>query len=333
MYFTDHRPKPMTNRRDLHTTLTQKVTKPDALSVAEYGRLSENARGSYDADRVRYASAGLTVRTPQVRTALKILDKLVDENSGRIGTQSGLLISGAAGFGKTTVLKTLMRHTNSEYDKYRRDAFAEGLTPIAFIEAPAGGTPKNLVQHLCTFSGLPIARTETLASIQARLVDTMNATDTRLLVVDELHNLNARTAANGDTVDVLRSLHNQVPATFVYAGLNLIGGKLLTGPKGAQITARSTQLQMTHYAMRKPAQRKEWHTLVSTFEKALPLVGHEPGQLATHADRLAELCNGSLGELSQMLTGLAIERIRSTDTDETITLDHIQGRATLATAA
>ena len=333
MKFTDTRAKPMTSRRNLHDLLTKKIARPEPLSVSEYGKLSGDARDVYDAARVRFASGGLVIRTPQTRTALTILDQLVDENSARIGTQSGLLISGAAGFGKTTLLKSVMRPMYAEYDKYRPGAYADGFTPIAFIEAPADGRPKNLLEHACFFYGVLIGRAETLASIQARLVDTMNAADTRLLVVDEMHNLNGSSTANGDTVDILRSIHNQVPATFVYAGLNLLGGKLLSGPKGAQITARSTALQMTQYTMRKPTLRKEWHTLVSSLEKALPLVGHEAGQLVVHGERLAELCDGSLGKLSEMLTGIAIQRIRSTDYDETITLSHIEARAHRATAA
>lgn len=333
MYFTDTRPKPMTNRRDLHDILSSTIRRPETLTVGEYAQLSETARAAYDAIRVRYASGGLVIRTPQTRTAVSRVDNLMDENSGRIGTQSGLLISGAAGFGKTTLLKSVMRATNLEYDKYRPDAFADGFTPIAYIEAPADGRPKNLLQHACLFYGILIARTETLSSIQARLVDTMNAADTRLLVVDEMHNLSASTTANGDTIDILRSIHNQVPATFIYAGLNLIGGKLLSGPKGAQITARSSALQMTHYAMRKPELRKEWHALIGSFEKALPIVGHEPGQLAAHADRIADLCSGSLGKLSELLTGVAIQRIRSTDSNETITMNHLESRAGFAAAA
>jgi energy-coupling factor transporter ATP-binding protein EcfA2 len=333
MYFTDNRPKPMTNRRDLRDTLTTRIVRPEQLTVTEYARLSTAARADHDRSRVAYASGGLVVRTPQARTALTIVEQLLDENSGRIGTQSGLLVSGAAGFGKTTLLKSIMRPVNAEYEKYRPSAFEDGFTPIAFTEAPADGRAKHLLQNMCHVYGLPIAGAETLASIQTRLVDTMNAADTRLLVVDELHNLNAWTTANGDTIDILRSIHNQVPATFIYAGLNLIGGKLLAGPKGAQITARSTSLQMTHYAMRKPTLRKEWHALVGSFEKALPLVGHELGQLAGHADRLADLCDGSLGQLSKMLTGLAIQRIRSSDTDETITIHDIEARAGIVAAA
>ena len=105
MKFTDTRAKPMTSRRNLHDLLTKKIARPEPLSVSEYGKLSGDARDVYDAARVRFASGGLVIRTPQTRTALTILDQLVDENSARIGTQSGLLISGAAGFGKTTLLK------------------------------------------------------------------------------------------------------------------------------------------------------------------------------------------------------------------------------------
>jgi hypothetical protein len=90
---------------------------------------------------------------------------------------------------------------------------------------------------------------------------------------------------------------------------------------------------MTHYAMRKPTLRKEWHALVGSFEKALPLVGHEAGQLTAHADRLADLCDGSLGRLSKMLTGVAMQRIRSTDTDESITIDDIEARAGITAVA
>jgi hypothetical protein len=56
--------------------------------------------------------------------------------------------------------------------------------------------------------------------------------------VDEIHNVNLATTAGEDLSDHLKYFTEHLPATFVFAGINVEPGGLFTGVRGQQIAAR-----------------------------------------------------------------------------------------------
>jgi hypothetical protein len=69
----------------------------------------------------------------------------------------------------------------------------------------------------------------------------------------------------GESVDVLKNLHNQVPATFVYAGFGLTNGALLSGAKGQQVRGHFTVFDMERLNLSNPADRKTWVQVIGAF--------------------------------------------------------------------
>ena len=59
-----------------------------------------------------------------------------------------------------------------------------------------------------------------------------------LVLVDEIHNLNLATSAGEDMSDHLKYFTEHLPATFVYAGINVERSGLFTGVRGRQIAGR-----------------------------------------------------------------------------------------------
>lgn len=328
MYFPTTRTRALTDRDGLHQNLSTRIPRPAVKTAADVAALNANERNAYNDSRIRFLSGGLDVTTPQVRTVIDNVETIHAGNSACIGTQNGLLLSGEAGSGKTTTAKMLMKHVFREYGTSFPDFADHGHTPVVFIEVPAGSTPKLMMTHFAQFFGLAIARAETMASIQHRVVATLNAANTQLIVVDELQNLIASNRGNGESIDVLRSLHNQVPATFVYSGVELLKSELLSGPRGQQLSARCIPMELTRYNVRNAAQQTQWDGLIGTFEKALPLNAQEPDSLRLLADALAMKANGSLGTLRQILAGAAIDLIRNpAGRPERITAELIDAKA------
>jgi hypothetical protein len=300
-------------REQLHRRLAATVEQPTILSRTEYLGLSGPGRDCYDRARVLYLSGGILVNTPALRAAKKTLRRLLGENLGRNSGHTGLMLSGDSTLGKTTIAESLMKYVFRSYRSQFPDFEGEGRVPVVSVEVPAGCTGKLLMIAFARFFGLSIARTETADSIRNRVVQALNAAGTQLVVVDELHNLTAANRGNGESVDILKALHNQVPATFLYAGIDLDNGALLGGSRGQQLSARFARTDLTRFNHSDPDRAAEWYNIVGTFEKSLCLADHEAGSLREMSRYLHERTNGSIGSLGRLLAGTAIELIVDPD--------------------
>lgn len=322
LFHTTDRPGRLDEREGLTHYLTNTIDRPDALTEAEYQALPANGRAAYDRARIRYLSGGILIHTPQLQKAKTTIKRLLAENLGRNSGHSGLMLSGASTLGKTTTAKALMRYVHSMYRR-QFPTFAEhGHVPVVYVEVPAGSTGKLLMSAFARFFGITIAPRDTMDSIKNRVVTALNTANTQLVVVDELHNLNASNRANGETIDMLKALHNQVPATFVYAGIELASAQLLSGPRGQQLSARFTKMDLPRFNFGHPVEAAQWAGIVKKFEDALPLSHHTPGTLLRLSPYLYERTNGSIGSLGKLITSTAIGLIMDEDpAKEAITQD------------
>ena len=55
------------------------------------------------------------------------------------------------------------------------------------------------------------------------------------MLIDEVHRLNPRTSTGAEAADWLKDLTERVPATFVYAGIDVTDSAVFTGVRGAQL--------------------------------------------------------------------------------------------------
>ncbi|MFD0343732.1 hypothetical protein ACFVH0_34510 [Streptomyces sp. NPDC127117] len=56
------------------------------------------------------------------------------------------------------------------------------------------------------------------------------------ILFDELHNISLTTQHGAEVADTLDFFSERTPATFLYAGIDIEHGRLLTNTRGAQIT-------------------------------------------------------------------------------------------------
>lgn len=120
--------------------------------------------------------------------------------------------------------------------------------------------------------------------------------------VDELHNISLTSRNGAEVADTLKYFSERIPATFVYAGINV--ERLLAGVRGEQIAGRFTLIR-THPFPYGP----EWKGLVRTLEGTLVLLKHEPFSLIRLDRFLHERCGGMIGSLSHQIRGAAIDAI------------------------
>jgi len=140
--------------------------------------------------------------------------------------------------------------------------------------------------------------------------------------VDELHNLNLATRAGAEVSDQLKYFAERLPATFIYAGIDVESAGLFAGTRGRQIAGRFTVIPATPFAYGTGVQREQWRALIATMDSALRLHRHRPGSLAALAEYLYRRSGGMIGSLSQLIRGAAILAIE--DGSEQITRDLLE---------
>ena len=294
-------PPPLTRRESLLEYLTQpRLAKPSADATAS--------------EREAYLSGGITIETRAVSATWEALKAAIRENRARNSGHSGVMISGPSTVGKTTIAKALMRKVMDEYVAAYPGWASDGDVPVVYIDVPPAANGKTLMTTMCRFLGLHVATRDTANDLRDRVVTVLRNANTKLIVVDELHNLAARTAGVGEAVDVLKALHNDLQAVFLYAGIDVVNSSLMSGPRGAQISGRFTVQQLEPYDF--DSQKKEWRGLINAFERAIDLHDQSLGELRSMEEYLHDRTGGSIGSLRRLLTGMAIELINDPDSPE-----------------
>ena len=140
--------------------------------------------------------------------------------------------------------------------------------------------------------------------------------------IDEIHNLNLATRAGAEVSDQLKYFAERLPATFVYAGIEVEAQGLFAGVRGRQIAGRFTVIPAAPFAYGTGEQREQWRALVATLESLLRLHRHRAGTLTGLDEYLYRRSGGMIGSLSQLIRGAAILAID--DGSEQITRDLLE---------
>ena len=100
--------------------------------------------------------------------------------------------------------------------------------------------------------------------------------------------------------------NERLPATFVYAGIDVEAQGLFAGVRGRQIAGRFTVIPAAPFAYGTGAQREQWRALIATLESLLRLHRHRTGSLVRLDEYLYRRSGGMIGSLSQLVRGAAI---------------------------
>jgi hypothetical protein len=163
-----------------------------------------------------------------------------------------------------------------------------------------------LAVEFARFLGLSFTGRVNITDMVDAVFHTAARTRVELVLVDELHNLNLATRAGAEVSDQLNYFAERLPATFVYAGIDVEAAGLFAGVRGRQIAGRFTVIPATAFAYGTSEQREQWRALVATMESTLRLHRHKPRSLVTLDHYLYQRTGGMIGSLSQLIRGAAI---------------------------
>jgi Bacterial TniB protein len=284
----------------------------DLLPGAARAGLTAGTRAAYDEARISYHSELVVVATSTLREVTRQGRLLTLLNRREISARRGLIVSGPWATGKSTALKQLGR---AHELMIRERHGGSDRIPVVYVTTPPRGSPRKLALEFARFLGLPPVRTGwNTTDIADAVCQILIEARCDLVLVDEIHNLNLATSAGEDMSDHLKYFTEHLPATFVYAGIDVERSGLFTGVRGKQIAGRCVLASTGPF----PCQQ-EWTSLVATMEAALRLHRHPPGTL-TGLDRyLHQRAGGMIGSLSHLIRAGAITAIL--DGSEAITRD------------
>jgi len=309
------------NRREsLLNYLEHPLTAPEPMDPT---CLSDADRAEYDRARMDYLSGGVFLATSTVMSGQLLLARAFQENRFRNSGHAGVILSGDSSLGKTTTAKGLMRWVLTQYAQQVPDWRRYDHVPVMYVEVPPGSNAKALLKEMANFFGLPVLSRDSMADLRTKVVAAMRRARTQLVVVDELQNLAGRGAGLGEAVDLLKGLHNDVAATFLYCGIDVTNSTLMSGTRGQQLKSRFAVLELHRYQWSNAQHRKEWKGLVRGFERQLQLRDHPAGTLDSHLEYLYQRTGGSIGSLGRLLTGAAIDLIQRREPVERLQTTHL----------
>ncbi|MEU4029188.1 TniB family NTP-binding protein [Streptomyces anulatus] len=284
--------------------LREEPQAPALFSETEYAQLSPAQRVIDEENRLDYHARLLVVATSTVRHTVTCGRRLVLVNRHAISARRGLIVSGPAGTGKTIAITQLGR-SHELLDRARHPGRAERI-PVVYITVPPAATARMVAAEFARFLGLPVRRSWNITDIIESVVGVCTDARTGLVLVDELHNISLTTRHGTEVADTLKYFSERIPATFVYAGINIEQTTLLSGTRGAQIAGRFTLIPTHPFPY-----NTEWKGLVAALENTLVLREHAPGTLAALDHYLHDRTGGMIGGLSHQIRGAAIDAILS----------------------
>jgi hypothetical protein len=323
--------EPLTTKEGWRRFVDRQPIVPEGHNPATLELLSEDERDAIEEARRAYHADLPLANTPTIQKVIATARLLVQLNRNQVSARRGLIVSGASGTGKTTALTQLGR-THERHIR-RRHPSEKYRLPVIYVTVPPAATARMLAVEFARFLGLTFTGRANITDIVDAVCHTAARTRAELVLVDELHNLNLATRSGAEVSDQLKYFAERLPATFVYAGIDVEAQGLFAGVRGRQIAGRFTVIPAALFAYGTSEQREQWRALIATMESTLRLHRHKTGSLVALDEYLYRRSGGMIGSLSQLIRGAAILAIE--DGSEQITrplldivpVDHAAARA------
>jgi len=209
-----------------------------------------------------------------------------------------LLIVGPTNNGKSMVVEKFRRL----HPPVSRTASEPNQIPVLTVQMSSGPDIKRFYATILHAMNVPTSPQQNVTQKEDHTLYMLEATGVNLRVIDEVHNILAGPASRQrEFLNLLRFLGNTLKIALVCVGI-----------KEAYLAIRSdAQLEnrFEPFALPRWQDDDEYVSLLASFEAALPL--RQPSSLAEPglASYLLDKTEGTIGELTTLITQAAIQAI------------------------
>jgi hypothetical protein len=116
------------------------------------------------------------------------------------------------------------------------------------------------------FLGLPVTRTANLTDVVNAVCVTAVRLHVELVLVDEIHNISLATRAGAEVSDQLKYFAERLPATFIYAGVDVERAGLFAGPRWQRKNHQSPSGRHPSRSRSRNPPRRDDQRQAGTFE-------------------------------------------------------------------
>ena len=305
----------------LREALTALPAAPPAITFAEYTALTASERTLYDEARDDYLRLTLRVPTPEQDLSTRILAKHIISNPRRKNSRRGLMVSAPMFYGKTELALLLARSVEQDHARKFPDYADNGEVPVVWVEVTDHATGKALLSQIIRFLAptITLPTQITTDNLRRRAVELLHVHRTKLLVIDEAHNL-----GGSEPSSVIKALQNEAASTVVLVGINLASGKAFGSGEGLQVTMRCDLVELRKVDIKTEEGMALWRRWVAIFDRNLPLCEHIPGTLTRNAPALHAAADGRLSVLAMIIERLMASILDDPDrTSEKVTRERL----------
>ncbi|WEX12207.1 TniB family NTP-binding protein [Chelativorans sp. AA-79] len=252
-----------------------------------------------DAQRIAFIRGQWWIGYPHAQAALDLLRTAIENEPGRVRPQCFLLL-GPTNNGKSMIV-----------EKFRRDHTPAALPgrdeediPVVVVQMLTDPGVARFYQHLLEVLGAPVRRTARKHDLEAQALSILKRVGTKVLIIDELHNILAGTSpAQREFLNLLRFLGNELRIPVVGAGTRDAYLAIRTDP----------QLENRFHPIILPVWEEgdELSRLIQSFVATFPL--RKPSFLNS-ADLqrwVLARTGGTIGEIAALLRSAAVAAVES----------------------
>lgn len=247
-------------------------------------------------ERVRHVRADRWIGYSRATAALERLETLYAWPGKQ--RMPNLLLIGPTNNGKSMIIEKFRRlHPPTSHSEREQ-------IPVLAVQMPSEPSVIRFYVALMAAMGAPLRPRQRLADLEQAALTLLRAVEVRVLVIDELHNLLAgRGETRREFLNLIRFLGNELR-------IPLVG----VGTREAYLAIRSDdQLEnrFEPFTLPRWEANEETCTLLASFAAAFPL--RRPSTIATEdmARYLLSRSEGTIGELTHLLTDAAVAAIES----------------------
>lgn len=251
-----------------------------------------------DAQRIKQIKADRWIGYPRAKQALERLEELFYIQSKQ--RMPNLLIVGPTNNGKSMIIEKFRRmHPVKERNEDVLDEM-----PVVVLQMPSEpGVARFYAMLLSALGSSSFTRTRAV-QLEDIALNRMRRMESRILIIDELHNMLAgNSAEQREFLNLLRFLGNELR-------IPLVG----VGTRDAYLAIRSDdQLEnrFEPFLLPKWEENNDLLTLLASFAAAFPL--RLPSKLASRktAAYILARTEGTIGEIAAFLSAAAVEAVES----------------------
>ena len=285
--------------------------KPPALTIAEINALTPQERVRYNnARHVWHANLGPFI-TPQMSDVCADLDMIVQSNrQDGDKVRSSPVLDAPPGMGKTT----LVAHYAAGFHREQIELYGattkagHDRVPVAMVSLAGRTTMRGFNSMLCGFYAHPAANRGSAVELGRRASLCARETETRLIIVDDVHFLNPHTTDGREVANFFKWMATEFQATIIFVGVGLekrglfTEGLSATDAYLAQTARRWTRLPLPSLEVSDEASRANLRNLLLGVEDSLVLAKKYRGMLADDLlDYVDARCTGSIGSLFTLI--------------------------------